>query len=147
MTIQPVTVAHAQILAALYFECFDEAWPEDSVAAMLSTPGAFGFIALVDDAPAGFIVCRTAGDECELLSIGVVPDRRRTGVARHLVESAISEAKRSTADNLYLEVAEDNLPAISFYTSIGCEKYGLRKAYYNTPTGRVDGLLFRLALI
>jgi ribosomal-protein-alanine N-acetyltransferase len=146
MTIEPATAAHGEVLAALHLECFGDAWPADNVVSMLTTPGAFGFIALLDETPVGFVVCRTAGDECELLSIGVIPVQRRTGLGRGLWESAISEAKNRVAGNLYLEVAEDNLAAISFYISHGCTKYGLRKSYYRRPAGRVDGLLFRLAL-
>ncbi|MEK9676878.1 MAG: GNAT family N-acetyltransferase [Rhodospirillaceae bacterium] len=146
MIILPISSVHAGVVAELHSVSFGEDWPEDQVAAMLATPGAFGFIANLEDEPAGFVACRASGDECELLSIGVIPAWRRTGLAQGLWESAITEARRRAVGNLYLEVAEDNLPAISFYTTNGCKNYGSRKSYYRRLAGRVDGLLFRLAL-
>ncbi len=131
----PVGSHHAPVVAALSERCLEEPWSDGAVASILSTPGAFGFIALVSDTPEAFILCRAAGGECEVLALGTVPERRRKGVALDLVARALEEAALRGAERMILEVAEDNPPARRLYARCGFAVVGRRTGYYRRPSG------------
>jgi ribosomal-protein-alanine N-acetyltransferase len=84
-----------------------------------------------DGIPAGFCAWRqTAPNEAELLNLAVDPAQRRKGVAASLL-LALTE---QTSGDVFLEVAENNLPAIALYDSLGWEQIGLRPGYYQNGT-------------
>ena len=47
---------------------------------------------------------------------------------------------------MFLEVRPSNPQAIRVYESMGYERIGLRKAYYQAFGGREDALVYRLKL-
>ncbi len=105
-------------------------------------PGAFGFLATEEDQPVGFVLCRRAADEGEILSMGVVPEERRRGLGRRLVAAALEAASAAGAESLYLEVAEDNRAARGLYQKLGFSPVGRRKGYYRKlPRPGLDALI------
>jgi len=119
-----------KVLAALHAACFEDAWDESAIAAMMAMPGAFGLLAVTDAAPAGFLLARVAADEAEILSFGVLPGCRRQGIGGHLLGAAQARAAAEGAHRVFLEVAEDNLPARALYLRCGFAVVGRRPAYY-----------------
>ena len=140
--------AHAAVIAALRAECFgDDGWSGESVAALLRTPGTFVLIAEWADGPAGFIVCRAAADEAEVLSIGVRPPRRGGGAGGRLLDAALARLGDAGTGTVFLEVAVGNRAARALYASRGFAEAGRRPAYYARPRGPAeDALILRLAL-
>ncbi|MBY0338017.1 MAG: GNAT family N-acetyltransferase [Acetobacteraceae bacterium] len=106
---------------------------------MLGLPGAIGWLR---DGQ-GFILARVAADEAEILTLAVVPEARRQGVATALVEAACAAALLAGARVMFLEVAEDNGAARALYAALGFAVAGRRRGYYGP--GR-DALLLRAAL-
>ena len=95
-------------------------------------------LALLDGAPAGFCAFRqTAPDEAELLNLAVDPALRRKGVALALLH----ELARQTQGDMFLEVAEDNLPARRLYLKHGFIEAGVRRGYYQN--GLVNGIVMK----
>jgi [ribosomal protein S18]-alanine N-acetyltransferase len=129
---------HVPVIAALHEQCFEEAWSAESIAGLLAMPGAFGLIALGSAGPAGFILCRVAGDECEVLALGVLPADRRTGVAGAILDAALANASGRGARRVFLEVAEDNRAARGLYSAHGFAGVGRRAGYYDGAAG-TDG--------
>jgi ribosomal-protein-alanine N-acetyltransferase len=122
--------------------CLEDAWSEAAVGSVLATPGTFGFIALVFDAPQAFILCRAAGGECEVLALGTVRERRRQGMARRLVDLAFARAGVLGAHRMVIEVAEDNSAARDLYARCGFSEVGRRARYYRRPSGEhADALI------
>lgn len=123
--------AFAPVLAALHAACFARPWDEAAFAGIFAAPGAFGWIAADKSAePAGFILCRAAADEAEILSVGVRPDRRGHGVAHLLLEQAVAAARDSGATRMFLEVAVNNRAALALYRAHHFERVGTRGKYY-----------------
>ena len=85
-------------------------------------------------AKGGLALTRTLAGESELLTLAVHPDHQRRGVARGLIADWIA-AVQSHAETAFLEVAEDNDPALALYLSEGFAKTGLRKGYYARRDG------------
>jgi ribosomal-protein-alanine N-acetyltransferase len=134
--------AEAAVIAALHVAAFGEPWRAEDVALLLATYGSAARLA-VDAAglPVGFVVLRHAGSEAEIVSIGVDPGRRRGGVGAALLTAAVEAAGLVP---LFLEVAEDNLPARALYRRAGFAAVGRRRAYYARPGGAsVDAIVMR----
>lgn len=135
----PLTSARADEAAALYRLFFQQEWerPWSSAefAALLATPGCFGFL-LVDEALSarGLILLRMAADEAEILTLGVAPRCRRAGGASRLLQQAITHSIERGARTLFLEVASDNAPARLFYERHGFSPIGRRPSYYDRGT-------------
>jgi ribosomal-protein-alanine N-acetyltransferase len=121
------------LLSALHGECFAERWEPALFASVLGTPGGYGFLARRALRPLGFILCRTAASEGEILSLGVLMEARRLGLGRSLVAAAKAEALKRGIEALFLEVAEDNAPALALYCGVGFRSVGRRPAYYQQP--------------
>lgn len=81
----------------------------------------------------GFLASRRAGDEIEILNLAVLPQFRRQGLGRQLVEAALLEARERGAKSAHLEVRSSNQQAIGFYSVCGFRASGQRKRYYRDP--------------
>lgn len=119
-------------LATLHAKCFSHPrpWSQQEFAQLLDNDAVF--LSLTDF---GFALGRIAGPEVELLTIAVDPEHRRRGSAQFLMQDFEARAKTKGALDAYLEVAETNKPAIALYRKNGFTEVGLRKDYYNGPTG------------
>jgi len=79
----------------------------------------------------GFIVWRVVADEAELITIGVVPDARQTGIASAMLAIMTGDAKKRGAKKIFLEVAENNTAARALYDRNGFVSVGRRPKYYD----------------
>lgn len=79
----------------------------------------------------GFIVYRPILDEVEIITIGVHPDARNTGIASAMLGIIEGELKKSGIKSIFLEVAENNAPARRLYESNGYKQIGIRTKYYD----------------
>lgn len=86
--------------------------------------------------------------EAQLLNLSVVPDARRQGLGRKLLDRFVDDARRAGAEQMFLEVRVSNTPAITLYEAAGFHIVGRRNAYYpGTPRGKAeDALVMRRAL-
>lgn len=145
--IEALPAGAAEPLAILHGACFpDDPWEAGALARLIALTGSFGWIAWRDEGPAGFILVRDLGNECEVLSLGVAPRWRRLGIAQDLLRAAIGETRRRARPSLVLEVATDNDAAGALYTGFGFVAVGRRARYYKRPDGRADALIMRLTL-
>jgi len=141
MTPRPCTEVDAPALAVLHARCFTgaEAWGADAMVLMLRMPGAFGFW----QPAAGLILARAIAGEAEILTLAVVPEARRQGVAGALLTAALARATAAGAAAMLLEVAAGNGAARGLYTGFGFAEVGRRRRYYSD--GR-DALVLSLDL-
>ena len=87
----------------------------------------------------GFIVYRTTLDEAEIITIGVHPDTRRTGIGIALLGVMEADLKKNGVKHIFLEVAADNAPARALYEQNGFVQIGVRPRYYDG----VDAIMMR----
>jgi ribosomal-protein-alanine N-acetyltransferase len=147
--IGPAAPSDADALADVHACVFDAAWDQSAFARLLQRPGAVAFIARSESPPRaiGFILGQLAADEAEILSLGVVEERRRLGIATGLVATIAASARRAGARKLFLEVAADNSAAVQLYVRLGFAEIGRRAAYYQSPARPArDALLLCLTL-
>jgi ribosomal-protein-alanine N-acetyltransferase len=145
--VEPLPAGAAEPLSRLHRLCFpDDPWDGASCGGILAMPGCFGVLAWEDAAPVGFAVVLDTGGECEILSLGVVPDRRRRGIGAALLAAVAREARRRGAPALLLEVAEDNAAAAALYAAHGFVAIGRRARYYRRGRQFFDAIVLRLCL-
>lgn len=125
-------VNDAAELAALHGQLISPAWSVESFERMLGHPACIGLIARVGDTGrmAGFILGQLAADEAEVLAVCVRSELQRRGIGQGLIEAFCRAARKAEARHVFLEVANDNLAALSLYGKLGFERCGERKGYY-----------------
>jgi len=134
----------AALFAALHGACFEETWSEAEFARLLALPNVCALIAS-DPAPIGFMLAWTAGDEAEVLTMGVAPASRRGGVARVLLQAATEALRGAGAETVFLEVRADNEAARALYAGAGFLEAGRRAGYYRGESP-CDAIVMRCAL-
>jgi tRNA threonylcarbamoyladenosine biosynthesis protein TsaB len=134
------------LLAAIHAASFATPWDRKALAQILAMPGAFGLLAAAESQAAGFVLMRVAADEAEILSLVVLPETRRRGWGRALLEAGSAEASLRGARRLFLEVASDNTAARRLYEAAGFREAGVRPAYYREAGRSADALVLARAL-
>ena len=96
-------------------------------------------VAEQDGCVVGFVVWRQLVDtECEILNLAVVPEIRRKGIARALLEPILRDGK----NRVFLEVREANQSARMFYKSMGFQEVSIRRKYYQNPPDSAIVMVF-----
>lgn len=129
-------------MAALHAAGFDKGWPEGDMILHVQDDITVG----IGNPLSGFLIIRPAEDQAELLTITTEPAARGQGLGKKLLIAGEQAAALQDINILFLEVAEDNDPAIALYRSCGYEAFGRRPAYYRRANGRVAALTFRKKL-
>ncbi len=134
--------SHWPVLEALHRAAMPDGphWSGEAFAASLATPGAVALLARQGDHgagdanAAGFALATSAGGEADLALIAVDPRYQRTGVGTLLL-GCLGEALRAAGvEELFLDVAETNAPALAFYRAHGFIEVGRRAGYYRAQT-------------
>jgi ribosomal-protein-alanine N-acetyltransferase len=134
-------VAHAAAMALIHQMAFPpgEAWGPDAIALQLALPGGFGWL----DRRGGMILARVAADEVEVLTLAVAPEARHQGLARRLLDAAITLAAARGARTAFLEVSVSNQAARALYAGAGFTPAATRRRYYADGS---DALVLRRTL-
>ena len=82
----------------------------------------------IDNKYVSFIVAQILYENAEIIDIYVIPDYRRRGIAKELMNKIINDKE---VKNITLEVNINNKNAILMYNSLGFKETTLRKGYYN----------------
>ena len=70
------------------------------------------------------------GVEADILTVAVLPDFRRQGIAREFMRQIEQWSKERGASAMMLEVEQSNSAAIELYRSLGYMKISVRMDYY-----------------
>ena len=140
ITIEDVSVRLLDKLYQIEKQCFkQEAFSKQQISYLLLDYNAISFAAYVDGELAGFIIGRIDVEENQLaghiLTIDVVPEQRRKGIAQKLLREVEDAAKQHGAKECRLEVREDNSSALSLYQKLGYQKIAKLENYYPTAHG------------
>jgi [ribosomal protein S18]-alanine N-acetyltransferase len=143
----PMTVAHVDALMPFERAMFGtESWSRSAYLAELADTRLKHYVAAEseDGALLGWAGVMIVQDAAEILTVGVVPAARRTGLARLMLAELLAAARRRGAVEAFLEVRIDNAAARALYASEGFEQIGVRRGYYDG--GRVDAVTMRKEL-
>lgn len=118
------------------------AWSAQEIETLLSSP----HVHHIGNEHA-FAITRVVADEAEILTLATDPEHRRQGLARTLLETLESHARKQKATCVFLEVSETNTAARALYFAAGYAQTARRKAYYTSSDGqRSDALILTKTL-
>jgi ribosomal-protein-alanine N-acetyltransferase len=130
--------------------CFDvDAWPLIELLGVLTFPDVLRLRAVADGSMVGFIAgdrrrgevsVNTKVDTGWILTLGVMPDWRRKGIAEALLAEC---EKQLHTPVIKLTVRRANQPAIRLYEKMGYSQIDIWSKYYRNGE---DGLVFEKRL-
>ena len=81
------------------------------------------FVARVDGALAGAVLCGTDGRRGYLNHLAVTPPHRRQGIARQLVAACLDALKQRGIARCHTFVYDRNAPGLAFWQAIGWTRW------------------------
>jgi [ribosomal protein S18]-alanine N-acetyltransferase len=114
-------------------------WSRAMFASELAKPTSICLGAFEGDELVGYIVNSRYVDAWHVMNVAVDPDRRRRGIASHLLERLFELTLGDERRGYTLEVRISNDAAIRLYERLGFEPRGLRRGYYTD--NREDALI------
>ena len=113
-------------LSRTHAAAFDgHGWPEADFAAYLNDSTIH-----IHGTDLCFVVLRVAGPEAEILTLATAPDCQGNGLATKTLTSAIQTLTAQGVEDVFLDVAEDNAPALALYARCGFIEFSRRHNYY-----------------
>ena len=119
-------------VAFIESQCFAEPWGENSLEMLLGEQGV-AFVAIASGEVVAYGGMLTVLDEGQITNIATLPDFRRMGIGRRIMDALEDFACANGISMLSLEVRESNLAARELYRSCGWIEEGIRKNFYRRP--------------
>ena len=92
---------------------------------------------------AGYLLATIVVDEAEILSIAVSVHYQKCGRGAGLLGHFLAHLAAQNVKTVFLEVAADNVPALTLYYRHGFVEFGRRASYYKRPDGDCDAIIMR----
>lgn len=132
--IRRMEAADLEQVAELEKVCFSESWSYGLLEAGIHSPFDVYYVYEQEGRILGYCNLRLLAGEGEVQRIAVLPDCRRMGLAREMMEVMVDYARENRAAAISLEVRASNLPARNLYEAYGFVEEAVRKGYYRSPS-------------
>ncbi len=121
----------AKEIAFIEKHCFSTPWSEEQIKS--SDDNTVFFLLKTEGKTVGYAGMYTVLDEGYVTNIGVLPEYRKMGFGKKLINKLIEFSLEKSLAFLSLEVRESNKVAIDLYSSFGFKEVGIRKNFYTNP--------------
>lgn len=133
--IEKMNLNHLNELQEILISDFDDFWSFSTLKEELENENSSYIIGKIHNEIIGFAGLKKIFDQADIMNIVIKKTYRNQGIGTLLLENLILLAKDLNISTLFLEVNEQNKPAIHLYEKLGFEKLGVRKKYYNNNNG------------
>ena len=132
-------------IMVLEAEGIDHPWVREEIKDLIDSDKKTALVAreISAEDPVGYVGVTITLDEAEIGNICVSGKYRRTGVGRLLMTELLSRLRAAGVKQVFLEVRDNNVPAIALYEKIGFKKISERRDYYGNGT---DALVYKIEL-
>lgn len=130
LTLRPMTARDIAAVLRLELEIFAAPWTEGMFREELEAPGRFYLVAQGDGPIEGYGGVMMVDGDAHIMTIAVVPGRRRSGLATRMMLALIDHALACGVSHLTLEMRLSNDPARRLYEKFGFAPVGVRPGYY-----------------
>ena len=113
--------------------CFSEAWSYTLLEAGIYSPYDVYYVLDMDGRILGYADLRLLAGEGEIQRIAVLPEYRRMGAGKKLMDAMAAYARENKAYAVSLEVRESNFAARNLYEAYGFRMEAVRRGYYHNP--------------
>lgn len=139
----PLILEDCKDAATLHQGVFYKGWTEKDFQTFLLDPLIHGLKIEEENTLYSYILWREVGEEAEILTLVVDPSHQKKGIGSLLLSALVKLLITKGITDLFLEVAEDNHQAQSFYKKHGFVLLSKRPHYYARPENTfVDALNF-----
>ena len=161
--IRPCSPDDLQAILALQRKCPQAAqWDESDYSQLIAEPGGMLLVAAEEGASerakhsggnallahrslVGFCALRRVLDEAELRNLAVIPEHRRKGIGKVLLEQSHGRLRAAGVMRVYLEVRPSNTAARALYFGLGYRMHSVRKDYYREPVEDAEIMSLKLS--
>jgi ribosomal-protein-alanine N-acetyltransferase len=112
-------------LAAIHSLAFSRGWSTEDIRQSLAVDGTYAFVT-----KGAFALLRYIEPEAEILTLAVLPQLRRQGLAGGIVECVLNWLWQNNGKTVFLEVRESNKAALALYSKAGFRQLTRRERYY-----------------
>lgn len=133
--IKKMNLNHLNELQEILISDFDDFWSFSTLKEEVENENSSYIIGKINNEIIGFAGLKKIFDQADIMNIVIKKTYRNQGIGTLLLENLILLAKDLNIFTLFLEVNEQNKPAIHLYEKLGFEKLGVRKKYYNNNNG------------
>ena len=133
--IEKIHLNHLNELQEILISDFDDFWSFSTLKEELENENSSYIIGKINNEIIGFAGLKKIFDQADIMNIVIKKTYRNQGIGTLLLENLILLAKDLNISTLFLEVNEQNKPAIHLYEKLGFKKLGVRKKYYNNNNG------------
>lgn len=133
--IEKMNLNHLNELQEILISDFDDFWSFSTLKEEVENENSSYIIGKTNNEIIGFAGLKKIFDQADIMNIVIKKTYRNQGIGTLLLENLILLAKDLNISTLFLEVNEQNKPAIHLYEKLGFEKLGVRKKYYNNNNG------------
>lgn len=131
---------HVPEIAAIEAVSYRDPWSESSFHETLVLADS-SWVALIDDAVAGYLITQWVLDEIHVLNIAVRGEYRRRSVGAKLMTHLFDLGVQRGMRDIFLEVRVSNVPAQELYRKFGFSTLAVRQHYY--PDGENAFIMYR----
>ena len=110
---------------------FDSFWSPNLLREELNSNNSIYFVAISNNEIVGFAGIKVIIDSADIMNIVTKKSYRKNGIGSILLENLITYSRSSGVKDLFLEVNENNIPAINLYSKYNFSNIGIRKNYYD----------------
>jgi len=112
-------------------QAFPDPYPKALLKAFLFFPGAY-LVVLSEGKMIGYAIGIVRySDQGHIISIAINREYRRGGAGETLLTELVERLRKIGSTQVYLEVRQSNIAAISLYKKIGFVEKGKKERYYS----------------
>lgn len=134
INIKPLTEKELDQVVALDNVCLGGLWSLKGYQREIASPNSSLFIMTIssqsEEQVIGLACFWAVLEEAHITLLAIHPDFQGQGLGKSLLNYLLAEAENKGLKRATLEVAENNLKALSLYQKFGFQEAGRRKRYY-----------------
>lgn len=146
ISLRPMVVADLDTVMSLESELFpQDAWTRDLfIGELEEVPNTRRVMVACDgNIVVGYVSLRLVPPEADINTIAVGINHQGKGIATQMMDWIISEARKYSIRDIFLDVRSDNFAAIAMYDKFGFVRIDKRANYYGN---NLDALVMRKRL-
>lgn len=114
---------------------FDNGWTTGQFEQELSKSNSVAFVLADKNSVVGFVFAVKIFDQLEILNLGIQKEFQGRGFAKLLLQNVLDFCEDNDISKVFLEVRQNNLPAVNLYKGFGFKTNRVRHKYYGNEDG------------
>jgi len=132
--IRPMEIKDIVQVAAIEKDMFSVPWSANSFIEASQNENNIYLVCALNDEVTGYCGLWTVLGEGDVTNVAVSKKHRGKGYGRALLKELENRGRKKDVSKYFLEVRQSNIIAFNLYLSLGYEKIGIRKNFYERPS-------------